>query len=64
MRIAYVRMLMSEKNFASARDQFRKLMMENPLNADVALAVGLLSLELNDFDGAEENVKRAVDLGY
>lgn len=64
MRIAYVRMLMSEKNFASARDQFRKLMMENPLNADVALAVGLLSLELNDFDGAEENFKRALDLGY
>lgn len=64
MRIAYVRMLMSEKNFTSARDQFQKLMVENPLNADIALAVGLLSLELNDFDGAEENFKKALDLGY
>lgn len=64
MRIAYVRMLMSEKNFVSARDQFQKLMIENPFNADIALAVGLLSLELNDFDGAEENFKKALDLGY
>ncbi|SDY03983.1 Tetratricopeptide repeat-containing protein [Nitrosomonas sp. Nm58] len=64
MRIAYVRMLMSEKNFVSARDQFQKLMTENPFNADIALAVGLLSLELNDFDGAEENFKKALDLGY
>ncbi|MDV6343939.1 tetratricopeptide repeat protein [Nitrosomonas sp. Is37] len=64
MRIAYVRMLMSEKNFVSARDQFQKLMRENPFNADIALAVGLLSLELNDFDGAEENFKKALDLGY
>ncbi|MCO6434297.1 tetratricopeptide repeat protein [Nitrosomonas nitrosa] len=64
MRIAYVRMLMSEKNFASARDQFEKLMVENPFNADIALAVGLLSLELNDIAGAEENFKKALDLGY
>jgi tetratricopeptide (TPR) repeat protein len=64
MRIAYVRMLMSEKNFASARDQFEKLMVENPFNADMALAVGLLSLELNDIAGAEENFKKALDLGY
>jgi tetratricopeptide (TPR) repeat protein len=57
-------MLMSEKNFASARDQFEKLMVENPFNADMALAVGLLSLELNDIAGAEENFKKALDLGY
>ncbi len=64
MRIAYVRMLMAEKNFVSARDQFQKLMTENPFNADIALAVGLLSLELNDFDSAEANFKKALDLGY
>lgn len=64
MRIAYVRMLMSEKNFASARDQFQRLMTENPFNADIALAVGLLSLELNDFGGAEANFKKALALGY
>lgn len=64
MRIAYVRMLMAEKNFVSAREQFQKLMVENPFNADIALAVGLLSLELNDVNGAEENFKKALDLGY
>lgn len=64
MRIAYVRMLMTEKDFASAREQFQKLMVENPSNADIALAVGLLSLELNDVDGAEKNFKKALELGY
>ncbi|AKH38012.1 MULTISPECIES: tetratricopeptide repeat protein [Nitrosomonas] len=64
MRIAYVRMLMADKNFLSARDQFQKLMTENPFNADIALAVGLLSLELNDFDSAEANFKKALELGY
>ncbi|SFL60405.1 tetratricopeptide repeat protein [Nitrosomonas communis] len=64
MRIAYVRMLMADKNFISARDQFQKLMTENPFNADIALAVGLLSLELNDFDSAEANFKKALELGY
>lgn len=64
MRIAYVRMLMTEKNFPLAREHFQKMMAENPVNPDIAVAVGLLSLELNDFEGAEENFKKALDLGY
>ena len=64
MRIAYVRMLMTEKNFPLAREHFQKMMAENPVNPDIAVAVGLLSLELNDFEGAEENFKKALELGY
>ncbi|HMU64938.1 MAG: tetratricopeptide repeat protein [Nitrosomonas sp.] len=64
MRIAYVRMLMTEKNFPLAREHFQKMMAENPANPDIAVAVGLLSLELNDFEGAEENFKKALELGY
>ena len=63
MRIAYVRMLMAEKNFPLAREHFQKMMAENPVNPDIAVAVGLLSLELNDFEGAEENFKKALELG-
>ncbi|MBK7354374.1 MAG: tetratricopeptide repeat protein [Nitrosomonas sp.] len=64
MRIAYVRMLMAEKNFPLAREHFQKMMAENPVNPDIAVAVGLLSLELNDFKGAEENFEKALELGY
>lgn len=64
MRIAYVRMLMAEKNFPLAREHFQKMMAENPVNPDIAVAVGLLSLELNDLEGAEENFKKALELGY
>lgn len=63
-RIAYARLLVAEKNYTKARDQFQQLLAENPLNADVALAVGLLSVELRDYDAAEENFKKALELNY
>lgn len=63
-RVAFIRMLMEENNFDQAREQ-RKLLLKNNLsNADVALAVGLLSMDLNDLDVAETNLKTAIDLGY
>ncbi|SCY38537.1 Tetratricopeptide repeat-containing protein [Nitrosospira sp. Nl5] len=63
-RITYARLLLAEKDYIKARDQFQKLLEENPGNADVALAVGLLSLELREYDTAELNFKRALELGY
>lgn len=55
---------MAEKDYIKARDQFQQLLAENPGNADVALAVGLLSLELREYDIAESNFKRALELDY
>ncbi|MDQ3184992.1 MAG: tetratricopeptide repeat protein [Pseudomonadota bacterium] len=63
-RITYARLLLAEKNYIKARDQFQQLLTENPGNADVALAVGLLSLELREYDIAESNFKRALELDY
>lgn len=63
-RVAYIRMLMEEGKFDQAREQRELLLKNNPSNADVALAVGLLSIDLDDLDVAEENLKVAVDLGY
>jgi len=64
MRAAYVRMLIAEGNFGSARAQLQQLLVENPDNADIALTIGLLSLELHDYDVSEENFKKALSLGY
>lgn len=64
MRIAYIRMLMEEKDFNQSREQFRKLELENPTNPDVALAIGLLSAELDDFESAERYFKQALRLGF
>ena len=63
-RITYARLLLAEKNYSKARDQFQHLLAENPDNADVAVAVGLLSMELRDYDVAESNFKRALELDY
>ncbi|MBE7526629.1 MAG: tetratricopeptide repeat protein [Burkholderiales bacterium] len=64
MRIAYIRMLMEEKEFDRGREQFQKLELANPSNADIALAIGLLSAELNDLQSAEKYFKRALQLGF
>jgi len=63
-RIAFARMLVAEKNYIKARSQFQQLLTENPENANIFLAVGLLSMELQDFDAAEENFKKTLELGY
>ncbi len=63
-RITFARMLVSEKNYIKARGQFQQLLTRSPGNANVALAVGLLSMELHDFDAAEENFKKALEFGY
>ena len=63
-RITFARMLVAEKNYIKARIQFQQLLIENPENANVVLAVGLLSMELRDFDTAEKNFKKALELGY
>lgn len=63
-RITYARLLLVEKDYVKAREQFEKLLAENPGNADVALAVGLLSMELREYDIAESNFKKALELDY
>jgi tetratricopeptide (TPR) repeat protein len=63
-RITYARLLLAEKNYSKARDQFQQLLAENPGNAEVAVAVGLLSMELQDYDAAEANFKKALELNY
>lgn len=63
-RITFARMLVAEKNYIMARRQFQQLLAQSPGNANVALAVGLLSMELRDFDAAEESFKKALEFGY
>ena len=62
-RITYGRLLLAEKNYTKAREQFQQLLAENPGNADVAVAVALLSLELRDYDVAESNFKKSARSG-
>jgi len=64
VRLAYARTLVADKKFPEARGQFEQLLKDNPGNTDVVFAVAVLSMQLEDWPGAEANLKRLLDLGY
>jgi tetratricopeptide (TPR) repeat protein len=64
VRLHYARVLVGEKRYDQARGEFKRLMTDFPQNPDVALAVGLLSLQLKDYDAAESQLKKTLELGH
>jgi len=64
VRLTYARLLVAEKRYVDARSQFEKLIADFPGNAEVSVALGLLSLQLHDFDKAELYLKRALAEKY
>jgi tetratricopeptide (TPR) repeat protein len=64
VRLSYARLLVTDKKYAEARSEFQALLKEFPDNADVTMAVALLSLQLNDFDLAETQLKHALETDY
>jgi tetratricopeptide (TPR) repeat protein len=63
-RLAYARNLVSDHRFADARQEFGKLMADKPDGVEIIYAVAVLSVQLNDYDEAEKQFKRLIDLGY
>lgn len=63
-RIAYAKVLMTEKDYTAARNQFQRLLEEGSIDANIFLAVGLLSMELRDYVVAETSFKRILELDY
>ncbi|BBP03272.1 hypothetical protein TPL01_06970 [Sulfuriferula plumbiphila] len=64
VRLIYARQLVSLSQYAAARDEFRRLEKEVPGNPEIGMAIGLLSLQLNDLDGAESAFKGVLQTGY
>ena len=64
VRLNYARMLVTEKKYPEARGEFQALLKEFPNNPDVTMAVGLLSLQVNDYDAAEIQLKHALEINY
>src|SRR5581483_3934677 len=64
VRLDYARLLVLQKKIAEARGEFQKLLAAYPDNTDVTFAVALLSLQLNDYDAAEANLKRLLQGSY
>lgn len=60
IRLTYARLLVSEKRYIEASNQFEILITEFPQNAEVSVALGLLSMQLHNFDKAELYFKKAL----
>lgn len=61
VRLHYARALAGEKKYPESRAEFQRLVSDFPGNADVLMAVAVLSMQLNDTTMAEANFKKLVD---
>ena len=63
IRLQYARALLEEKQYKQSREEFRRLAEETPDNPEMAYAIALISLQLNDLQGAETQLKEALSKG-
>ena len=63
-RLAYARLLVTDRRYAEARVEFEKLLAAHPGDADVLYAVGLLAMQLKDYATAEASLRKLLDAGY
>lgn len=63
VRLQYARALLEDKQYKEAREEFRRLAAALPDNPEMAFAVALISLQLNDLEGAETQLKEALSKG-
>ena len=63
VRLAYARMLVSANQFGEAHKQFVRLATGLPNSAEIAMATGMLSLQMGKLDDAETHLSRALELG-
>jgi tetratricopeptide (TPR) repeat protein len=63
IRLQYARALLEQKHYKPARDEFQRLAKDSPDNPDMAFAIALISLQLKDFKGAEEQLRLSLGEG-
>lgn len=63
IRLQYARALLEQKQYKLSRDEFLRLADEAPDNPEMAFAIALISIQLNDLQGAEAQLKQALSKG-
>ncbi|MBK9161881.1 MAG: tetratricopeptide repeat protein [Nitrosomonadales bacterium] len=58
-----MRALLQQKQYPLARAEFQRLAQATPDNPDLAFAIALISLQLNDLQGAETQLQQALAKG-
>jgi tetratricopeptide (TPR) repeat protein len=63
LRLYYARALLSQKQYAEAREEFQRLLKDRPNSPDLAFAVALISMQMGDYARAEQELKQALGKG-
>ena len=63
-RLNYARVLVLDKRYPEAREQFQKVLDANPNSPEVAYAVGVLAFQLKEYGLAENTLKRVLGMRY
>lgn len=63
IRLQYARALLEQKQFKQSREEFQRLVKDNPDNPDLGFAIAMISLRLNDLQGAEMQLKQELSRG-
>ncbi len=61
-RVAYARLLVAMKSLLSAREQFLIAAKEQPREPEMAYAIGLISLQMEDWAEADKQFNRTIEL--
>lgn len=64
IRLAYAKLLVNQKRFDQAREQFAPLVKSAESNPELAVAAGLLSVQLQDYTQADHYFEQALMRGY
>lgn len=64
VRLAYAKVLAKVGRYAEAREEFKVLTADAPDNPELRFAVGLLAMQMNDLDAAEDYLVQALEHGY
>ena len=63
VRLFYARTLLEQKQYPESRAQFQRLLAVNQDNVELAFAVALLSLQMNELDRAEKELQETLTKG-
>ncbi len=61
-RVVYARLLVANKGYLSAREQFRLAAQAQPEDADLPYAIALLSQQIGEYDAADAQFRKVLDL--
>ncbi len=61
VRLFYARLLLEQKYYAPAREEFGTLLKLRPSNPDLAFAIAMISLQLGELERAENELRAALE---